>query len=323
MRGRRSRRRGRGNRTVRRSTDSAHGTLRFLAGVGLAVPHRLRHPVKVAAVDEDTRTSTSVEADRLACIVERDGHQRHANHALRVEVVTHARLGLRADIHRVDEAVVDPLDRKARPHDVSALVENGVDRDVDDLLDLGSDVLGDFGASLVVGEIGTVEDLNCQRVDAAVVDLTVLHAVHRSEPQNIVPREARLGRTCVDAIDIPLLVAHTLHQAFPCEGLRGEAKRTIQQRRGCRLCCAVDDEGRIGPRNQRKRELGAVVFFDTHLSGLVRGLLVGRALVVRSANLERADDLRQHVVVVHLFSGETQGSQRIALARALLCGSCL
>jgi len=187
-----SRGRRRRSGAVRRRSGHTRRALRLVAGtIGLAGPHRLRHPVKVTAVDEDTRATTSVEADRGSLVVELDGHQRHAHHALCVEVLAHRRGLCSTRLSCVDEAVVDPLDGEL------------FDSHADCSFHIRGDVLAHFISCLRVREVGPVEDLDCERIDT--LDLTIHHLVRLSELEDVVPREARLGRPCVDAIDVPLL----------------------------------------------------------------------------------------------------------------------
>ncbi len=304
---------GRRNLAVRRGADRACGALGLFAGVGRAVPHRLRHPVKVAAVDEDTCASTSVEADRLALVVELERHERQANRRLGVEEVPHLGGLVRSlvDVARVDEPVVDPLDRE--------FIEAHADGRFEVLegTRLAEVRRSDLVSHLPFREVGSAENLNGERVLAGLVHLAVFHAIDGGELQDIVPREARLGSPCVDAVFVPLLVSHALHQAFPGEGLRGEGERSIQQWRSGRLCGGVDHERGIASGDERQVELPPVVVFDADAPIFRRGLLV-LAVLDGCANLERTDDLRQGGVVVGRLGSQTQFGQRIALAGVLL-----
>lgn len=284
------RRRPRGNDrrrrdAVRRRTGGPRGAHRLGAGCVRAGPHRLGHPVKVAAVDEDTRTTTSVEAHGLTSLVERDGHQRHSNHLRGVKVVAHLRRPEGSDVPRVGESVVDVLDGEI------------VDSDADDRLFRGSDVLAHLVSCLLVREVGPVEDLDCERVHT--LHLVVHDLVRRSELQDVVPVEARLGCTGVDAIDVPLLVTHSLHQPVPRKGLSGEAERAIQkgrldQRRGAVDRRRVDDNRILATREKRKVRDGAVEVLDTDRLGAGHNIRAGCC----GTSLERSGGSRDRLVVL-------------------------
>lgn len=182
---------------VRRGAFHALGALGLFAALALAEPHRLRHPMQVTAVNEDTGAATSVEADRLTT-VEDEWHQGHADHLGGIEGVPHLGKRLGANVSRIHEAVVDPLDREL------------LDRQADDRLLLGGDVLAHLVVHLLVREVGLVEDLDCKGIGAP--DLVIDDLVRRSELEDVVPGEAREGRPSIDAVDVPLVVVtHALH----------------------------------------------------------------------------------------------------------------
>ena len=263
---RNDRRRRRRRDAVRRRTSGPRGAHRLGAGCIRAGPHRLGHPVKVATVDEDTGTATSVEAYGLTSLVERDGHQRHSNHLRGVEIVAHLRRPEGSDVPRVGESVVDVLDGEI------------VDSDAHDRLFRGGDVLAHLISCLLVREVGPVEDLDCECVHT--LHLVVHDLVRRSELQDVVPVEARLGCTGVDAIDVPLLVTHSLHQPVPRKGLSGEAERAIQkgrlnQRRGAVDRRRVDDNRVLATREKREVRDGAVEVLDTDCLGAGHNIRAG------------------------------------------------
>ena len=270
---RREARRGRAGdgRAIRRRTSGPRGAHRLGARCVRTLPHCHGHPVKVPTVDEHPRAPTSVEAHRPSVCVEGDGHQRHPDHLLCVEVVTHLRKPEGPRVPGVDEPVVDELHREI------------VDSDADGLLHVRGDVLAylvpNLCPSCLVVEVRAVEDLNRERIHPR--HLAVDDLVHRSELENVIPREPRLGRTCVDAVDVPLLGAHTLHQSGPREGLSGVAKRTVQQirlnqRRRSRVAGGVDDGGVFTLRNKREVADGTVAVLDANRFSSGRDVRTGR-----------------------------------------------
>ncbi len=235
-----------------------HGGLgRRSAGRVRAHPHCFGHPVKVRAVDEDARTTASVELRRLTSFVEQERHQRHANHTLRVEVVAHLRILACTDVHRVGEAVVDVLNLQF------------LDGRLDDRLDLRRDVLAHLVPNLLSREIGPVEDLDCERVEAD--DLVTLDGIDAGEAQNVIPVETSLSSSCVDAVDVPLLVTNSFHQAGPGERLCREAQAAIQERSGVGVGGRVEHHGgsRVASVKRQRRD-GTVEVFDTDLIGAIQ-----------------------------------------------------